>query len=597
MTLRIEDYALVGDTQSVALVGRNGSFDWMCLPRFDSGACFAALLGTPEHGRWLLAPERVDPSKTTRKYRDGTLVLETTFTAPGGRVRIVDWMPPRDRTPDVVRLVEGIDGEVAMRSELSIRFDYGSIVPWVSRLGDGRLRAIAGADALVLQSDVQTRGENMATVANFTVRAGQSVSFVLSWYPSHEEPPPPLDPMSSLRDTEGLWRAWSSRCSYAGPWREAVSSSLLALKALTYAPTGGIVAAPTTSLPEWPGGVRNWDYRYCWLRDATFTLYALMLAGYVDEAHRWRDWLLRAVAGDPSKLQIMYGLSGERRLTEYELDWLPGYENARPVRVGNAAVAQFQLDVYGEVMDALHQTRRTGLSHDTTAWALQMKLLEFLESAWDEPDEGIWEVRGPRRHFTHSKVMAWVAFDRAIKAIEQANVDGPIERWRALRRTIHEDVCTRGFSRTKQSFTQSYGSELLDASLLLIPEVGFLPPNDSRVVGTIAAVERELVKDGLVMRYETKGQDGLPAGEGAFLACSFWLADCYALLERRDDAVRLFERLLGLRNDVGLLAEEYDSIGRRQLGNFPQAFSHVGLINTAHNLTSGVVKPAVHREQ
>ncbi|HEX6274218.1 MAG TPA: glycoside hydrolase family 15 protein [Polyangiaceae bacterium] len=597
MALRIEDYALVGDLQSAALVGRDGSFDWMCLPRFDSGACFAALLGTPAHGRWLLAPERAELRKTTRAYRDGTLVLETTFEVPEGRVRVVDCMPPRNRTPDVVRVVECLEGEVAMNMELVVRFDYGSVVPWVSRLTDGRLRAIAGADALVLQTDVETHGEDLRTVAKFVVRAGQKVPFALSWYPSHEEPPPRLDGMKAVRDSELWWRQWSERCSYRGPWHDAVSSSLIVLKALTYGPTGAVIAAPTTSLPEWPGGERNWDYRYCWLRDSTFTLYALSLAGYADEARAWRDWLLRAVAGDPSKLQIMYGVSGERRLTEYELDWLPGYEGARPVRVGNAAVGQLQHDVFGEVMDTLHQTRRTGLPPDPTAWNLQRDLLEFFEGVWEKPDEGIWEVRGPQQHFTHSKVMAWVAFDRAVKTMEQLEVDGPLERWRRLRDAIHADVCSHGFSAQKRAFTQAYGSEHLDASLLLIPQVGFLPVNDPRVTGTVAAIERELLEDGLVLRYRTEGQDGLPPGEGVFLACSFWLADAYSLLGRTSDARRLFEHLLALRNDVGLLAEEYDPVNRRQLGNFPQAFSHVGLVNTAYNLTPEHTMPALHREE
>jgi len=595
MPLRIEDYALIGDTQSVALVGRDGSIDWMCLPRFDSGACFAALLGSPAHGRWLLAPAGA-VQRTSRSYRDGTLILETTFELAEGRVRVVDCMPPRNRTPDVLRVVEGLEGEVTMRLELVIRFDYGSVVPWVSRLPDGRLRAIAGADALVLQTDIETHGEELTTVATFTVKAGQKQSFVLSWYPSHEEPPAPIDAAAARTDSEEFWREWSSRCTYRGPWQDEVSSSLLTLKALTYAPTGAVLAAPTTSLPEWPGGPRNWDYRYCWLRDSTFTLYALKLAGYLDEARAWRDWLLRAVAGDPAKLQIMYGVGGERRLTEYELDWLPGYENSLPVRVGNGAVSQLQLDVYGEVMDTLHQTRRTGLPPEPASWNLQVDLLEFLETAWDEPDEGIWEVRGPKQHFTHSKMMAWVAFDRAIKDVEQVGVEGPVERWRAIRDAIHAEVCARGFDSKKNAFTQAFGSEQLDASLLLMPQVGFLPIYDPRVVGTVAAVERELVHEGFVLRYRTEGQDGLPPGEGAFLACSFWLADAYALSGRKHDARQLFERLLSIRNDVGLLAEEYDPVAGRQLGNFPQSFSHVGLVNTAYNLTPSHTMPALHRE-
>ena len=597
MALRIEDYALIGDTQSAALVGRNGSIDWMCVPRFDSGACFAALLGGPENGRWLLAPRNADAARTERRYREGTLVLETTFRTPGGRVRVTDVMPPRDRTPDVVRVVEGLDGDVEMRMELVIRCDYGSTLPWVSRLPDGRLRAIAGPDALVLQAGVETHGEELTTVANFSVRAGQTVPFVLSWYPSHEEPPAPGKPLDAVRDSEAWWRAWSSRCRYQGPFRDAVVSSLITLKALTYAPTGGMVAAPTTSLPEWPGGTRNWDYRHCWLRDATFTLYALMLGGYADEARAWRDWLLRAVAGDPSRIQALYGISGERRMTEHELPWLRGYEGSKPVRVGNAAFEQLQLDVYGEVLDTSYQTRRAGLSPDGDSWNLQKQLLEFLERGWQEPDEGIWEVRGGRRHFTHSKIMTWVAFDRAVKMVEQTGAPGPIERWKTLRATIHRDVCTRGYDASKRAFTQAYGSDRLDASLLLIPQVGFLPATDERVAGTVRAIERELVRDGFVVRYPTEGHDGLPPGEGAFLACSFWLADAYALMQRTDDAKRLFARLLEVRTDLGFLAEEYDPISQRQLGNFPQAFSHVGLVNTAYNLTSAETMPARLRRE
>jgi GH15 family glucan-1,4-alpha-glucosidase len=597
MALRIEDYALVGDTQTVALVGRDGSFDWMCVPRFDSAACFAALLGGPEHGRWLLAPRNADPARTTRTYRDGTLMLETTFVTPEGRVRVVDCMPPRDRTPDVVRMVEGLDGEVSMHSELVVRFDYGSILPWVRRLPDRRLHLIAGADALVLSTEFETRGEGLTTVGDFSVRKGQRLHAVLSWYPSHEEPPPPPEPAKSLADTEAWWREWAGHCSYEGSYRDAVYSSLLTLKALTYAPTGGIVAAPTTSLPERLGGTRNWDYRYCWLRDATFTLYALTLAGYESEASAWRDWLLRAIAGDPAKLQIMYGLGGERRLFEYELGWLPGYAASRPVRVGNAAVEQLQLDVYGEITDALYQTRRSGLAPEPASWNVQRALLDFLEGAWKQPDDGLWETRGPRQHFTHSKMMAWVAFDRAVKTVEQTALEGPVERWRALRDAIHEDVCTHGWHAGKRAFTQAYGSEHLDASLLLMPQVGFLPVRDERMVSTVAAVERELVKDGFVARYETCGQDGLPPGEGVFLACSFWLADCYALLNRTEEARKLFERLLALRNDVGLLSEEYDPKNGRLVGNFPQAFSHVGLVNTAYNLSPVQTRPAHHRRQ
>ncbi|HTV17948.1 MAG TPA: glycoside hydrolase family 15 protein, partial [Polyangiaceae bacterium] len=485
MALDIEDYALIGDTQSVGLVGCDGSCDWLCLPRFDSPACFAAVLGDAQHGRWRIAPRGTVTARPQRRYRDGTLVLETVFSTPDGRVRLIDCMPPRDRTPDMVRVVEGIDGEVPMHFELVIRFDYGSVMPWVRRLPDGRLGAIAGADALVLQSDIETHGEGPSTVADFVVRPGQRVAFVLSWHPSHEEPPPPTDALRAVDDTEQWWREWSSRCSYRGPYREVVSSSLVTLKGLTYAPTGGMVAAATTSLPEWPGGVRNWDYRYCWLRDATYTLYALALAGYRDEARAWRDWLLRAVAGDPSKLQIMYGVAGERRLDERVIDWLPGYRGSAPVRIGNSAVNQLQLDVYGEVMDALYQTRREGLAADDDAWNMQRALLDFLEGAWHEADEGLWEVRGPRQHFTHSKVMAWVAFDRAIKMVESQDgqddaihgarrrgLDGTLDRWRRLRQKIHDDVCAYGFDRSRGTFTQAYGSPHLDASLLLIPHVG-----------------------------------------------------------------------------------------------------------------------------
>jgi GH15 family glucan-1,4-alpha-glucosidase len=583
MPLSIEDYGLIGDTQTAALVGRDGSIDWLCLPHFDSGACFAALLGGPEYGRWLIRPDAAVLA-TTRRYRPNTLILETDFETDAGAVRITDFMTPRDDEPDLIRIVEGLRGEVRMRMELVIRFDYGSIVPWVRKM-DGHLRAIAGPDALSLWTGVQTYGRELTTHAEFTVRAGARVSFVLMWHPSHTAAPAPVDAIQELQNTNEWWQTWCGRCAYVGPWHEAVMRSLITLKALTFAPTGGIVAAPTTSLPECIGGVRNWDYRFCWLRDATYTLYALMIGGYTEEAGAWRNWLLRAVAGDPSSLHIMYGMHGERRLTELELPWLPGYQNSRPVRVGNAASIQLQLDVYGEVMDSLHVARRAGLADDADAWALQQALLGHLEQAWHEPDEGIWEVRGPRRHFTHSKVMAWVAFDRAVKAVERYGGSGAVDRWRQCRDEVHGEVCREGFDVDRNTFTQYYGSKELDASLLMIPLVGFLPATDPRVLGTVAAIERELMWKGFVQRYFTREHiDGLPPGEGAFLACTFWLADNYALEGRRDEAVQIFERLLSLRNDLGLLAEQYDPEQKRQLGNFPQAFSHVMLINTARNL-------------
>jgi GH15 family glucan-1,4-alpha-glucosidase len=596
MAARIEDYAIVGDTETAALVAKDGSIDWLCLPRFDSAACFAALLGEPRHGRWRLAPR--DPvTRVTRRYRDGTLVLETVHETASGAVRLVDCMPPEEALPNLVRVVEGVRGEVAMRMELVIRFDYGQTVPWVRR-AEGALRAVGGPDALELRTPVATRGEGFTTVADFVVREGERVPFALSWHPSHAPPPAPVDVEAEILRAELWWRRWSSRCGYRGPWREAVTSSLVALKALTYAPTGGIVAAATTSLPEHLGGVRYWDYRYCWLRDATFTLYALLLSGHQHEAGAWRDWLLRAIAGDPAQLQIMYGVAGERRLPELELPWLPGYEGSAPVRIGNAAADQLQLDVFGEVLDALHQARRSGLSGDGSAWAVQRALLDWLEGGWRLEDEGLWEVRGPRQHFTHSKLMSWVAFDRAVKAVECFGLEGPVDRWKALRAEVHAEVCEKGFDPGIGAFTQAYGSRALDASLLLVPIVGFLPPRDPRVAGTVAAIERELLHDGFVLRYRThETEDGLPPGEGAFLACSFWLADNYALLGREAEARALFERLLALRNDVGLLAEEYDPVAGRQLGNFPQAFSHVGVVNTAFNLTHEHPHPAQHREE
>jgi GH15 family glucan-1,4-alpha-glucosidase len=593
--MRIEDYALIGDTHSAALVGRDGSIDWLCLPRFDSGACFAALLGDHSHGRWLVAPA-VPVRSTRRQYRRDTLVIETEFETEAGAVRVTDFMPPRQSEPDLIRIVEGIRGDVPMRMELIIRFDYGHVVPWVRRVDD-HLGAIAGPDALALWSGVPTHGKDLTTCASFTVRAGQRVRFVLMWHPSHLPAPRPLDPDAALDDTINWWHEWVGRCTYQGPWRDQVVRSLITLKALTYAPTGGIVAAPTTSLPEKIGGVRNWDYRYCWLRDATYTLYALMIGGYTDEAAAWRNWLLRAAAGDPATLQTIYGVAGERRLTEFEIPWLPGYQASHPVRTGNAAVHQFQLDVYGELMDALHLGRRSGISVDEETWSFERTLMAFLEKAWREPDEGIWEVRGPRRHFTHSKVMAWAAFDRAIKAVERFGLDGPVDRWRQIRADIHEEICRNAFDSRRNCFVQYYGASEPDGSLLLLPLVGFIDASDPRMIGTVSAIESDLMCDGFVQRYRTRQHvDGLPPGEGAFLACTFWLADNYALQGRRDDAVRVFERLLSLCNDLGLLAEEYDAAERRQLGNFPQAFSHVMLINTARNLASAH-GPAVERKR
>jgi len=587
---RIEQYALIGDTQTVALVASDGSIDWLCAPRFDSGACFAALLGTEDHGRWLLAPA-AGGRATSRRYRDGTLILETDFETPEGAVRIIDFMPVRDEHVDVVRIVRGLRGTVRMRMELVVRFDYGSIVPFVQR-AHGRIEAIGGPDAVVLQTPVPAAGENLRHVAEFTVSAREELPFVLTWYPSHHAPPPMHDAKKALDRTTAWWRRWSSRTTYTGEWAELVNRSAITLKALTYEPTGGMIAAATTSLPEWIGGVRNWDYRYCWLRDATFSLYALLSLGYEQEARSWRDWLTRAAAGSMDRLQIMYGPAGERRLTELELPWLPGYEGSAPVRIGNAASDQFQLDVYGEVADALHATTRSGIPPDRRLWPIEEMIVAFLEDAWREPDEGIWEVRGGRRHFTHSKVMAWVAFDRAIKAVDERALDVDVTRWKALRDEIHREICEKGFDVSSNTFVQSYGSTALDASLLMIPLVGFLAPDDPRVAGTVAAIERELMCDGFVQRYETKGAvDGLPPGEGAFLPCSFWLADNLALMGRTDDARALFERLIGLCNDVGLISEEYDPSSGRLLGNFPQAMTHVALINTACNL-SGAVGPA-----
>ncbi|QCX75749.1 Trehalase [Streptomyces sp. YIM 121038] len=584
----IEDYALIGDHQTAALVARTGSIDWLCLPRFDSAACFAALLGEDEHGHWRIAPQGADLC-ARRAYRPDSLVLDTEWDTPGGTVRVTDFMPQRDRAPDLVRVVEGVEGEVTVRSTLRLRFDYGSVVPWMRR-SDGHRVAVAGPDAVWLRAepDVRSWGRADATYAEFTVRAGERVTFVLTWHPSHEPRPPLIDAGRALRESVDDWRAWAAHCRYEGPHRDAVVRSLITLKALTYAPTGGIVAAPTTSLPEELGGVRNWDYRYCWLRDSTLTLAALLTAGYRDEAEAWRDWLLRAVAGDPADLQIMYGLGGERRLPEADAAWLPGYAGSVPVRLGNAAVCQRQLDVYGEVVDSLWLARRSGMATRPHAWRIQLALMEFLRRVWREPDEGLWEVRGPRRQFVHSKVMAWVAADRTVRALEdRPGLEGDADRWRRLRAEIHDEVCARGYDADRGTFTQSYGSRELDAALLLIPRVGFLPPDDPRVLGTIDAVREDLgTREGFVRRYSTDGVtvDGLPGHEGVFLACSFWLADALHLSGRTKEARALFERLLELGNDVGLLAEEYDAAQGRQLGNFPQAFSHVGLVTTAFSL-------------
>jgi GH15 family glucan-1,4-alpha-glucosidase len=588
---RIEDYALIGDEQTAALVGRDGSIDWLCLPRFDSGACFARLLGDEENGHWRIAPEGAEGRPCTRRsYRPDTLVLDTEWDTPEGSVRVTDLMPQRDRAPDLVRIVEGLSGRVTVRSTLRLRFDYGSIVPWMRR-SDGHRVAVAGPDSVWLRSEppVRTWGERLRTHAQFAVGPGEKVAFVLTWHPSHDPRPPLIDPYQALEHSVADWRAWAARCRYTGPHRDAVVRSLITLKALTYAPTGGIVAAPTTSLPEEPGGVRNWDYRYCWLRDSTLTLGALLSAGYQDEAEAWRDWLLRAVAGNPADLQIMYGLAGERRLPEYELPWLSGFAGSAPVRIGNDAVQQLQLDVYGEVLDSLYLARRSGLPSKPHMWAMQRALLDFLQRSWRRPDEGLWEVRGGRRHFVHSKVMVWVAADRAVRTLEaDPSLRGDPQGWRALREEVHREVCEKGYDPERNTFTQSYGSRELDAALLLIPRVGFLPPDDPRVTGTVDAVRAELGEGGgLLRRYssDTSSVDGLPGGEGAFLVCSFWLADALHLTGRTEEARELFDRLVGLANDVGLLAEEYrvdgDPAAGRQLGNFPQAFSHIGLVNTA----------------
>jgi GH15 family glucan-1,4-alpha-glucosidase len=595
MSTPIEDYALIGDCKSAALVSRGGSIDWLCWPRFDSDACFAALLGTPENGRWLVAP--LDEARITRRYRPDTLILETQFETKDGAATLIDFMPFRSDHSEIVRLVVGTRGRVKMHTELVLRFGYGAVVPWVTRLEDGTLRAIAGPDMAVLRTPVRVTGKDMTSIGEFTIGRGETIPLVLTYARSHKTLPDAIDPMASLEAAETFWRQWAAKCRPAGDWSNAVRRSMITLKALTYTATGGIVAAPTTSLPEQLGGTRNWDYRYCWMRDATLTLLCAMHAGYYEEAQAWREWLLRAVAGSPDQLQIMYGIGGERRLAEWEVDWLPGYENSAPVRVGNAAHRQLQLDVFGEIMDVHHQARRCGLSTNESGWDAQIKFLQHLRDIWHEPDQGIWEMRGPPQHFTYSKVMAWVAFDRAIKSAETFGLEGPIDEWRKLREAICEEVLECGFDKKLGSFVQAYGSDQLDASLLLLPAVGFLPVDDPRVANTIAAIERRLVRDGFVIRYSTEDvKDALPPGEGAFLACSFWLVDVYVLQGRYDDAERLFGRLVGLCNDVGLLSEEYEPRAKRLVGNFPQAFSHLALVNSAYNLTR-VHKPVQQRAQ
>ena len=596
MTLRIEDYALVGDCETAALVGRNGSIDWLCWPRFDSAACFAALLGTEANGRWVIAPDGVEAC-THRRYWDDTLILETTFETRDGVARLIDFMPMRGERSHLVRLVVGERGQLHFRTQLVIRFGYGAIVPWVTRTPDEALRAIAGPDKLVLRTPIPLRGENMSTVGEFDVAAGETIPFVLTYLPSHLPDPDPVDGKALLHAAEEFWLGWADRAQISGPWMKQVKRSLITLKALTYGPTGGVLAAPTTSLPECVGGERNWDYRYCWLRDATWTLLAMMSTGYYDEARAWQEWLLRAVAGSPDQMQIMYGLAGERQLPETELPWLCGYANSRPVRIGNGAHQQIQLDVYGELMDALHHSRRNALAPDVSGWDLQKAVLEHLEAVWREPDHGIWEVRSEPRHFTYSKVMAWVAFDRTIKSARAFRLDGPVEHWCKIRDAICEDVIKNAFDAKLGTFVGAYGSQELDASLLLLPAVGFIPAQDPRMSATIAAIEHKLMRDGLVMRYDTgKSDDGLPPGEGMFLACSFWLVDAYILLGKIDRAKALFDRLVSLCNDVGLLSEEYDLQGKRMVGNFPQAFSHLALVTSACNL-SDYKGPADHRAE
>jgi len=594
MSAPIEDYALIGDCETAALIDKQGSIDWLCWPRFDSDACFASLLGDRTHGRWLLRPMD-DKARSTRRYRGDTLILETHYETDDASVVVIDFMPPRGTNSDVVRLVVGKRGTMRMHTEIVVRFGYGAVVPWFTRIGEREWKAVAGPDMVVLRTPVKLHGENLHTVSDFDVREGETIPFVLTYAESHKHPPRHIDEQHALQDTEAFWKTWVDQCEYDGPQRDAVVRSLITLRGLIYAPTGGIVAAATTSLPEQIGGPRNWDYRFCWIRDATLTLLSFMNAGYSKEASAWRDWLVRAVAGSPRQMQIMYGVAGERRLTEWEVDWLPGYEQSKPVRVGNLAHAQLQLDVFGEVMDALHQARQAGLSSDDSVWAVQCELLEHLTEVWREPDFGMWEVRSDPRHFTYSKVMCWVAFDRAIQSVERFKLSGPVDEWRQLRQEIHRNICENGFDSKRNTFTQSYGSRALDASLLLIPSVGFLPADDPRVRGTIEAIEQELVRDGFVLRYNTAHtDDGLPGSEGAFIACSFWLADAYAMTGQLDKARALFERLLTIRNDLGLLAEEYHPGDKRLLGNFPQAFSHVALVDTAYNLARAT-KPAEQR--
>jgi GH15 family glucan-1,4-alpha-glucosidase len=600
LSCQIEDYGLIGDCETAALVGRDGSIDWLCWPAFDSDACFAALLGTSRNGRWQIAPAE-EVIKCSRRYWDHTLILETRFETASGIVALIDFMPPRGEASDVVRLVRGVRGRVKLRMQLVIRFGFGADIPWVKRTEGGALLAICGQDMTVLRTPVETRGEDLTTVADFEVSEGETIPFVLTYGPSHLPLPKPINPADALQQTEEFWTEWCSRCTYQGHNPDLVMRSLITLKALTYAPTGGIVAAPTTSLPEKLGGQRNWDYRFCWLRDATFTLLALMNSGYTEEASAWHNWLLRAVAGAPANMQIMYGIMGQRRLLEWEADWLPGYEGAQPVRVGNAAHAQLQLDVYGELIDAFHQSRMAELKLDKGTWALECAVLKHLAEVWDQPDHGIWERRGDGKHYVSSKVMTWVAFDRAIKSAEKFGFDAPLERWRTLRDAICRDVCEKGFDPGQNAFVESYGSQWLDASILLLPAVGFLPVSDPRVRGTIEAIEKYMMRDGFVLRHDPREvSDEKQPIEGAFLACSLWLADAHVLAGDVAKARALFDRVVAVANDLGLLAEEFDSGACRQTGNFPQALTHIALINTAHNLcdaTKPVRKPAVQRSK